>query len=521
MMKTKTPRARAGKARRASAAPALAPKAPAAAEGSSPSGGLSLQLEQVSLISFLSDRGGAKPTPFEALLEEENSLDDPAPPPPPPPPLSLPQQQQPPQDTPMDADEPMEEKDCCILSQDFFCTPDYITPEMPQLANDFDADKENIPCPKSPEKSVNGRSKRYRKDCSPRGIESTDFSFDQHITPVQFGDTIEEDLEEDQLIQPALQKRSGYVSKSAVALRCRVTPPPCIKNPYLNMDPVIDDVYGLRQCKSGFSPSIGSGGLSRYRADFHEIGKIGNGNFSVVFKVLNRIDGCLYAVKRSIKQLNNDMERKQAVKEVQALAALGSHQNIVGYFTSWFENEQLYIQMELCDGCLSMDRNQPLQCREALELLYQICKGLDFIHERGIAHLDVKPDNIYVKNGVYKLGDFGCATLIDRSLAIEDGDSRYMPPEMLNDKYENLDKVDIFCLGAAIYELIRGTPLPDSGPHFTNIREGRIALLPGCPMQFQSLIKSMMDPNPVRRPSAKEILRHHIFEKLHTAPAKK
>jgi wee1-like protein kinase len=122
-------------------------------------------------------------------------------------------------------------------------------------------------------------------------------------------------------------------------------------------------------------------------------------------------------------------------------------------------------------------------------LKLKICKGLNFIHERGIAHLDVKPDNIYVRNGVYKLGDFGCATLIDRSLAIEDGDSRYMPPEMLNDKYENLDKVDIFCLGAAIYELIRGTPLPDSGPHFASIREGRITLLPGCPMQFQSLIK--------------------------------
>jgi wee1-like protein kinase len=122
-------------------------------------------------------------------------------------------------------------------------------------------------------------------------------------------------------------------------------------------------------------------------------------------------------------------------------------------------------------------------------LKLKICKGLDFIHERGVAHLDVKPDNIYIRNSVYKLGDFGCATLIDRSLAIEDGDSRYMPPEMLNDKHENLDKVDIFCLGAAIYELIRGTPLPVSGPYFASIREGRITLLPGCPMQFQSLIK--------------------------------
>jgi wee1-like protein kinase len=105
MMKTKTPRPRAGKARRASAAPALAPK------GSSPSGALSLQLEQVSLVSLLSDRRGAGRTRFEALLEEDD--DDPPPPP------QLPQPP-PPQESPMDADEPTEEKDCCILSQDFF-----------------------------------------------------------------------------------------------------------------------------------------------------------------------------------------------------------------------------------------------------------------------------------------------------------------------------------------------------------------------------------------------------------------
>lgn len=50
----------------------------------------------------------------------------------------------------------------------------------------------------------------------------------------------------------------------------------------------------------------------------------------------------------------------------------GPHENIVRYFTSWFENGQLYIQMELCDRCLSMNRNQPLKRGEALELLYQV-----------------------------------------------------------------------------------------------------------------------------------------------------
>ncbi|KAG8069687.1 hypothetical protein GUJ93_ZPchr0006g44746 [Zizania palustris] len=506
MLRTKSPRPRGSKSRRATVAAAAA--AGKEREGRSPYGDLSLQLEHVSIFSFLADRPrGTEFTPFEELLEGSRVPT----PTPPPPSLSLQ-----PQATPMDADEPAVEKDCCILSQDFFCTPDYITPDAPQFASGLDANKENIPCPNSPEKSV-CRSKRYRRDCSPKGLCSTDFLDNQRIAPILLDGINEDDSEEERLKEPNSHKRGSYVSQSAVALRCRVMPPPCIRNPYLNTDPQIDDdVFGGKQCKSSeFSPSVGVDGLSRYRTDFHEIEQIGRGNFSNVFKVLKRIDGCLYAVKRSIRQLHNDRERRQAVKEVQALAALGSHGNIVGYFTSWFENEQLYIQMELCDCCLSNDVNQPLKCGEALELLYQICKGLDFIHERGIAHLDVKPDNIYIRNGVYKLGDFGCATLINRSLAIEDGDSRYMPPEMLNEKYEHLDKVDIFSLGATIYELIRGTQLPDSGPQFTSLREGKIALLPGCPMQLQSLIKSMIDPDPVRRPSVKDILRQPIFDKLH------
>lgn len=118
-----------------------------------------------------------------------------------------------------------------------------------------------------------------------------------------------------------------------------------------------------------------------------------------------------------------------------------------------------------------------------------MAKALHFMHEKGIAHLDVKPENIYFKEGIYKLGDFGCATLTDKSLRVEEGDSRYMPPEMLNDKYEHLDKVDIFSLGASVYELVKGSPLLDSGPQFSNLREGKIPLLPGYTIQFQTLLK--------------------------------
>ncbi|XP_020699928.1 wee1-like protein kinase [Dendrobium catenatum] len=130
-----------------------------------------------------------------------------------------------------------------------------------------------------------------------------------------------------------------------------------------------DATAGCQNAK-GFSPSIGGDGISRYRTDFHEVEQIGSGNFSHVFKALKRIDGCLYAVKHSIKQFHNDMERKYALREVQALAALGYHANIVGYHTSWFENDKLYIQMELCDHSLS--KGHIPTSGDVLEVLYQI-----------------------------------------------------------------------------------------------------------------------------------------------------
>ncbi|KAF2289240.1 hypothetical protein GH714_031940 [Hevea brasiliensis] len=125
---------------------------------------------------------------------------------------------------------------------------------------------------------------------------------------------------------------------------------------------------------------------------------------------------------------------------------------------SWKVDIDLY---ELCDCSLPINKSSKSFTEDkVLEVLHQIAKALHFIHGRGIAHLDVKPDNIYVKNGVYKLGDFGCATLLNQSLLIEKGDVHYMPQEILNENYNHLDKVDILSLGAAIYELNRGSPLP-------------------------------------------------------------
>ncbi|KAL2345395.1 hypothetical protein Fmac_006680 [Flemingia macrophylla] len=435
-----------------------------------------------------------------------------------------------------------------ILSQDFFCTPDYITPDNQCSLNAFGCNMENTPCPKSPEKLNTTKSKRCRLDAISVHRLSPTISGD-HQPIVELGkDSSTEEVIVEKTIPAAKPNGQNYLSHSAVSLRCRAMPPPCFRNPYLKdvsemkMDPFENQRL---KCEGLFPALTGGDGLSRYRTDFHEIEQIGRGNFSSVFKVLKRIDGCLYAVKHSTRQLRLEAERTKALMEVQALAALGFyfhfhgflfcinngfcvkisllnfinlfailglHENIVGYYTSWFENEQLYIQMELCDRSLSIRNSSEIFTeKQVLTALFQVANALRFIHEKGIVHLDVKPDNIYVKNDVYKLGDFGCATRLDNSLPIEEGDARYMPQEILNENYDHLDKADIFSLGASIYELIRGLPLPESGCQFLNIKEGKLLLRPGHSSQLQNLLKVMMDPDPDKRPSAKELVENPIF----------
>ncbi|KAK7284675.1 hypothetical protein RJT34_19425 [Clitoria ternatea] len=406
-----------------------------------------------------------------------------------------------------------------ILSQDFFCTPDYITPDNQNILKTLDFDKENTPCPKSPEKLNTTKSKRCRLDAMSVNPLSPTLSGD-HQGVVELGkDSVPEEVDVERTEAAGRPKAQSYVSRSAVALRCRVMPPPCIRNPYVKdaLEKDIDPFGNQRLKCAGLFPAVtgGGDGLSRYHTDFHEIEQIGRGNFSNVFKVLKRIDGCLYAVKHSTRQLRQETERTKALMEVQALAALGHHENIVGYYSSWFENEQLYIQMELCDHSLSLKKCSALFTEEqVLEALFQVANALRFIHEKGMAHLDVKPDNIYVKNGVYKLGDFGCATLVDNSLPIEEGDARYMPQEILNENYDHLEKVDIFSLGASIYELICRLPLPESGCLFSNLKEGKLHLLPSHSLQLQNLLKAMMDLDPAKRPSAKELTENPIFTRF-------
>lgn len=156
-------------------------------------------------------------------------------------------------------------------------------------------------------------------------------------------------------------------------------------------------------------------------------------------KCQNKFDGIEYAIK--ITEKPHPKKRPnihEALQEAYALAALSvSSENpyIVRYYRAWLENEQLYIQMELCENSLyDLFKEKMLSEKEIKDILRDVCLGLNELHQKGIVHLDLKLENILKgTSGKFKLGDLGLSRLVDKlKNDVPEGDSRYLAQELLN-----------------------------------------------------------------------------------------
>uniref|UniRef100_A0A6Q2YSA6 Wee1-like protein kinase n=1 Tax=Esox lucius TaxID=8010 RepID=A0A6Q2YSA6_ESOLU len=295
-----------------------------------------------------------------------------------------------------------------------------------------------------------------------------------------------------------------------------------------------DDDYGHRQAVQAFM-------LSRYDGEFLELGRLGAGEFGAVYKCVKRLDGCLYAIKRSRRPLAGSANEQLALKEVYAHAVLGHHPHVVRYYSAWAEDDHMIIQNEYCDGGSLYDSMVEKEARgelfsepELRDLLLQVSMGLKYIHSSSLVHLDIKPSNIFIcrrpssslsgegdsdeEEGshstgvVYKIGDLGHVTSVS-SPQVEEGDSRFLASEVLQEDYSNLPKADIFALGLTLLLAAGSPPLPQNGDEWHSLRK---ANLPSLPLElssaFRGLIQTMLDPEPSQRPSATALCRHPVLK---------
>ena len=252
--------------------------------------------------------------------------------------------------------------------------------------------------------------------------------------------------------------------------------------------------------------------VSRYYQDFEELGTIAAGDFGEVYRCRHRLDKQQYAVKRLKLSLCTLSARQQALQEALALAASNFHSDspyLLKYRNMWIERGHLFIAMELCDCSLRMfvEREGRLSIKQLYQVVRDVCKGLQALHEMGTVHLDIKPENIlYSFTHRFKLGDLGLARMLsDLDGDVPEGDARYLAPEQLEQPTDPT-KCDIFALGATIYECMLGTELPSCGETWQDLRQGKLTFpVNSDPLLVQSVTR-MLHPDPAQRPSARELL---------------
>ena len=197
--------------------------------------------------------------------------------------------------------------------------------------------------------------------------------------------------------------------------------------------------------------------------------ELGRGSMSIIYRGLDPQIGRPIALKTLRPEFRTHEEyRRRFVQEAKAAGTL-SHPNIVTIFDVGEIRGMPFIAMELLDHVTLDDFVEQQGGRLSLPILLriaiQVAEALDFAHQRGVVHQDIKPENIAVTSpqGDIKLMDFGIAHILsqDEWQAHSDtgdylsGTPQYMSPEQITDAGVD-GRSDLYALGVVLFELIGG-----------------------------------------------------------------
>ena len=244
---------------------------------------------------------------------------------------------------------------------------------------------------------------------------------------------------------------------------------------------------------------------------------LGSGRFGDVYSAEPRhLDLGAGAVK--VLRPGSDRERRQILREIQALAEL-NHDGLLGYRDAGEIHEGvlaggIYVVTELCEGTLAdtpgWGSGSAESQVELAEAARQVAEALDYLHDRGFVHHDVKPANILRSGDTWKLSDFGLVhprAEDDAGRGVA-GTAPYLAPETVSSKAVG-PPADAYALGVVVHEGLTGAWPYDrgngswSGPP---LAEGaRILISPALPDPWRPLVELCLDVDPKRRPRADEI----------------
>lgn len=263
---------------------------------------------------------------------------------------------------------------------------------------------------------------------------------------------------------------------------------------------------------------------------------IGRGSFSECWLARHELSGCRVAIKKVSK---NRSDGRLLEREVNTWLPL-DHPNILQLYEVIALHDSIYLAMEWAESgeLFKLLAAHPKGlCRHmAISLFAQVCEAVHYLHERGVAHRDLKLENIMLSGdrSIAKIGDFGfaCAWGGDRGGHCTEwlGSPEYSAPELLTNVPYDPVKADCWSLGVILYALLTGylpfSGLEDDCGGIINVERkirhrviNKMYEIPErFPPEFIGLLQGLLEYDAARRWDTKQVLDHsHIRETLSSA----
>ncbi|CAD8103316.1 unnamed protein product [Paramecium sonneborni] len=252
--------------------------------------------------------------------------------------------------------------------------------------------------------------------------------------------------------------------------------------------------------------------------DFEFIRCIGMGGFSKVYMVREKRTGQFYAMKLIEKSSIISQNKQIIIQNERDIMCNLNHPFIVKIQYAFESRRFLVFILEYCSGgelFFLLRKVKRMNEEQAFFYFAEICLGMKHLHDRNIIYRDIKPENILIDfDGHVRIADFGLSKQLEQEIAYSFcGSPEYMAPEMLLKQGHNL-QLDLYCLGALLYELITGLP-PFYSRNTDEIYQRILNQKLSYPSQLQmsSLLKDLLNgllaKNPKNRIDKIETLLRH------------
>ncbi|KAF6020572.1 MAPK14 [Bugula neritina] len=219
---------------------------------------------------------------------------------------------------------------------------------------------------------------------------------------------------------------------------------------------------------------------------YQMLSPVGTGAYGQVCSALDTEKNMKVAIKKLTRPFQSPIHARRTFREIKMLKHM-NHENIIGLLaiftpaTSIEKFSDVYLVTNLMGADLNnIVRTQKLTDEHVQFLIYQILRGLKYVHSAGIIHRDLKPSNIAVNEDCeLKILDFGLARQADDSMTGYVATRWYRAPEiMLNWMHYNRT-VDIWSVGCIMAELMTGKTLFPGNDHIDQLH--KIMKLVGTP----------------------------------------